>query len=85
MMNYKGFFGPVDYDDNSKVFREEILGLKKPIIFQGKTIEELDQSFQSSIDLYLALCKQKGEKSEKIFSGIFNLRIDPDFHVSKLN
>lgn len=81
MMKYKGFFGRVNYDDNSKVFRGEILGLKEPIIFQGKTVEELEESFQSSIDLYLSLCEQKGEKPEKTFSGTFNLRIDPDLHA----
>jgi len=80
-MKYKGFFGRVEYDDNSKIFRGEILGLKKPIVFLGKTVEELDQSFRSSIDFYLALCEQNGEKPEKTFSGTFNLRLDPDLHA----
>ncbi len=81
MMKYKGFFGRVEYDDEAKIFHGEILGLKEPIIFQGKTVEELEESFQSSIDLYLSLCEQKGEKPEKTFSGTFNLRIDPDLHA----
>lgn len=81
MMKYKGFFGRVEYDDNSKAFRGEILGLKEPIIFQGKNVEELEESFRSSIDLYLSLCEQNGEKPEKTFSGTFNLRIDPDLHA----
>ena len=81
MMKYKGFFGRVEYDDDSKVFHGEILGLKDIIVFQGKTVEELEQSFRASIDTYLALCEQRGEKPEKTFSGTFNLRVDPDLHA----
>lgn len=81
MMKYKGFFGHAEYDDEAKAFCGKILGLKESIIFQGKTVEELELSFRTSIDTYLILCEQRGEKPEKTFSGTFNLRIDPDLHA----
>ena len=80
-MKYKGFFGRVEYDDDEKTFHGEVLGIKDAMNFQGKTVEELEQSFQASIDVYLDLCEQRGEKPEKTFSGTFNLRIDPDLHA----
>lgn len=81
MMKYKGFFGRVEYDDEAKIFHGEIVGLKDIITFQGKTVEELERSFQDSIEVYLSFCKERGEKPEKTFSGTFNLRIDPDLHA----
>jgi len=81
MMKYKGFFGHAEYDDDTKTFCGKILGLKEAIMFQGKTVEELEFSFRTSIDTYLILCERRGEKSEKTFSGTFNLRIDPDLHA----
>lgn len=81
MMKYKGYFGRVQYDDEEKKFRGEVLGINDTMNFQGKTVEELEQSFKASIDVYLDLCGQRGEKPEKTFSGTFNLRIDPDLHA----
>lgn len=81
MMKYKGFLGHVEYDDEAKIFHGEIVGLKDVITFQGTTVEELERSFRDSIEVYLALCKERREKPEKTFSGTFNLRIDPDLHA----
>jgi predicted HicB family RNase H-like nuclease len=80
-MKYKGFFGHVEYDEQAKIFHGEIVGLKDVITFRGTTVEELERSFQDSIEVYLSLCKERGEKPEKTFSGTFNLRIDPDLHA----
>jgi predicted HicB family RNase H-like nuclease len=81
MMKYKGFLGHVEYDDEAKLFHGEIVGLKDVITFQGTTVEELERSFRDSIEVYLSLCQERGEKPEKTFSGTFNLRINPDLHA----
>jgi predicted HicB family RNase H-like nuclease len=80
-MKYKGYIGHVEYDDKSKIFHGEVVGLKDIITFQGKSIDELEQVFKDSIDDYLTWCKERGEKPEKTFSGTFNLRIPPELHA----
>lgn len=81
MMKYKGYVGHVVYDDEAKIFHGEVVGLSDIITFQGKSVDELEQSFKESIDDYLAWCKERGEKPEKTFSGTFNLRIPPELHA----
>ncbi|HLC07280.1 MAG TPA: type II toxin-antitoxin system HicB family antitoxin [Candidatus Babeliales bacterium] len=57
MMKYKGYFGEVTYDDEAKIFHGEVIGLKNIITFQGKSVNELKQAFQDSINDYLAWCE----------------------------
>lgn len=80
-MKYKGYVARVEYDDDAKIFHGEVIGLRDVITFQGKTVEEIEKAFKDSVDDYLAWCKERGEKPEKAFSGIFNLRIPPDLHA----
>lgn len=81
MMKYKGFFGKVEYFPEWRIFRGQILGISYPLFFQGKNPDELEESFHSVVDVYLEKCKKTGEKPEKVYSGKFNLRIDPLLHA----
>ena len=80
-MKYKGYIGQVVYDDKAKIFHGDVIGLHDVITFQGASVKELEQAFKDSVDDYLALCKESGEKPEKSFSGTFNLRIAPELHA----
>lgn len=80
MMNYKGYVGQVDFDDEAGIFHGEVINLRDVITFQGTTVDELRQSFQDSIDDYLKLCAQRGEIPDKPFSGRFLIRVSPDVH-----
>lgn len=81
MMKYKEYIGHVEYDDEAKIFHGEVVGLSDIITFQGKSVDELEESFKGSVDDYLSWCKERGEKPEKTFSGTFNLRIPPELHA----
>ena len=80
MMEYKGFVGKVEYDDEAGIFHGEVINLRDVITFQGNTVEELRHAFRESIEDYLEFCKERGEKPEKPFSGKFMLRIPPELH-----
>jgi predicted HicB family RNase H-like nuclease len=69
MMKYKGYIGHVEYDDGTKIFHGELVGLKDIITSQGKSVEELEKAFTDSIDDYLTWCNEKGEKTEKNIFG----------------
>lgn len=50
MMEYKGYVGKVEFDDEAEVFHGEVLDTRDVITFQGKSVAELKTAFQGSID-----------------------------------
>jgi predicted HicB family RNase H-like nuclease len=80
MLKYKNYLGIVEYDDEGKIFTGEVIGLRDVITFQGRTPEELEDSFRQSVDFYLEMCARDGVAPQKPFSGRFNLRLDPELH-----
>lgn len=41
MMQYKGYTGRVEFDDEADIFHGEVIGLRDVITFQGRTVEEV--------------------------------------------
>jgi predicted HicB family RNase H-like nuclease len=80
MMEYKGYLGRVEFDDDANLFHGEVIGTRDVITFQGTTVAQLRSAFRESIDDYLDFCKQRGEEPEKPYSGQFLARISPDLH-----
>ena len=80
MMNYKGFIGVVEYDDDARIFSGEVVNTRTVITFQGTTVDEVENEFHASVDDYLAWCKEDGIEPEKPYSGRFNVRLTPRFH-----
>jgi predicted HicB family RNase H-like nuclease len=73
MLKYKGYIGGrIEYDDELKLFHGRVIGLKSVITFQGRTPEEIEQAFKDSVEDYLEMCREAGEKPE----------IDPELHAS---
>lgn len=79
-MEYKGYLGRVEYDDEAGIFHGEVINLREVITFQGKTVQELRAAFRESVDDYLAFCAQRGEEPERPYSGAFTVRISPELH-----
>jgi predicted HicB family RNase H-like nuclease len=79
-MEYKGYFGKVEFDDEANIFHGEVINLRDVITFEGKDVEELRQAFHDSVDDYLAFCAARGEDPEKPYSGRFVIRVDPELH-----
>lgn len=80
MLKYKNYAGVVEYDAEGKIFTGEVVGLRDVITFQGRTPEELEDSFRESIDFYLEMCARDHVSPQKPFSGRFNVRLDPELH-----
>lgn len=79
-MNYKGYIGNVEYDDEAKIFAGTVISTKTVITFQGTSVEEIEKEFHASVDDYLDWCKQDGVEPEKPYSGRFNVRFLPELH-----
>ena len=80
MLEYKGYQGVVEFDYEADIFFGEVIGLRDVITFEGKSVDELEQSFRESVDEYLKYCAELGRDPEKPFSGKFNLRLPPELH-----
>ncbi len=80
MMEYKGYIGMVEFDDEASIFHGEVVNTRDVITFQGKSVAEIKKAFQESVDDYLEFCKERGEEPEKPFSGKFVLRMEPELH-----
>lgn len=80
MMEYKGYIGHVEFDDEAGIFHGEVINLRDVITFQGETVEELRTAFRDSIEDYIEFCAERGEEPERPFSGKFTVRISPELH-----
>ena len=80
MMEYKGYFAKVEFDDEADIFHGEVVNLRDVVTFQGQTVDELHKAFRDSIDDYLAFCAERGEEPEKPYSGKFMVRVEPELH-----
>lgn len=80
MLNYKGYTGQVEFDDEAGLFHGKVLGLRDVVTFQGTSVEELKQAFKESVDDYLEFCRVRGETPDKPFSGRLMLRLPPELH-----
>ena len=80
MMNYKGYIGKVEYDDEAHIFSGTVINTRTVITFQGTSVNELEQEFQASVEDYLSWCSEDGVEPEKPYSGRFNVRLKPELH-----
>ena len=80
MLQYKGYTGQVEFDDEAGLFHGEVIDLRDVVTFQGTSVEELERAFQDSVDDYLEFCEERGEEPDKPFSGRLMLRLTPDLH-----
>ena len=80
MMEYKGYIGKVEMDEEAGIFHGEVINIRDVITFEGSSVEEIRTAFHESIDDYLDFCAQRGESPEKPFSGKFVMRLPVELH-----
>jgi len=80
VMNIDGYSAKIEYDPELDMFRGEILGLNGGADFYGRNPKELRSEFKKSLEVFLAVCKEKNLEPRRHFSGKFNLRISPELH-----
>ena len=80
MMEYKGYIGKAEFDDEAGVFYGEVIGLRDVVTFRGTSVKELQRSFRESINDYIAFCKRMGKAPDVPASGRLILRIPPELH-----
>ena len=79
-MEYKGYNAVVTYDNDLGVLHGEVIDTRDVITFQGRSVDDLQEAFENSVDDYLKFCEERGREPDKPFSGKVALRLDPETH-----
>ena len=78
MLEYKGYLGHVEFDDEAEVFHGEVINTRDVITFQGTSVDGLHKAFIESVDDYLDFCS--GYPIPYGFDGFFCFRdIEPPY------
>ena len=80
MMEYKGYIGKVEIDEEAGVLHGDVINIRDIITFEGATVDDVQKAFRESVDDYLEFCAQRGESPEKPFSGKFVVRLPTELH-----
>ena len=51
MMQYKGYIGKVEFDDEAGIFHGEVINTRDVVTFQGETVTELERRSRSPFDI----------------------------------
>ena len=76
MMEYKGYIGKVDYDDEAGLFHGAVVNLRDVITFAGESVAELRGAFHESVDDYLSFCAARNEPPGKPYSGTSTVSVE---------
>lgn len=63
-MNYKGYTARYAFDEEERVYRGRVDGIRDMVTFEAPTVAALEHEFQVSVDTYLEICSEKGLKPE---------------------
>lgn len=67
-MEYKGYTGVVEIDEETGVLFGRVVGLRDVITFQSDSADTIRHEFELSVDDYLEFCEERGEEPEKPYS-----------------
>ena len=80
IIEYQGYLGKVEFDEEHDLFHGEVLNIRDVVTFQGKSARELKKALKDSVEDYLDYCRELSREPEKPFSGKFVLRLSPELH-----
>lgn len=79
-IEYKGYIGSINYSSEDKCFFGKLEMIDDIITFEATTALELEDNFHYVVDDYLETCKALGREPQKVYKGVFNVRIEPELH-----
>ena len=64
-LEYKGYFGSVEYSAEDNLLCGEILGIRGLFMYHGETLHELQMDFKEAVESYLSFCEESGKEPQK--------------------
>ncbi len=81
IMDIDGYKAAIAYDPDIDLFRGEFIELNGGADFYGADVETLQKEGETSLRVFLDMCREKGIEPRRTFSGKFNIRISPELHA----
>ena len=79
-IEYKGYIGSIEYSSEDKCFFGKVEMIDDLVTFEATYAKELEKNFHTAVDEYLETCKQLNREPQKVYKGVFNVRIEPELH-----
>jgi predicted HicB family RNase H-like nuclease len=80
-LEYKGYYGSIEYSKADKCLCGKVRGMSKDLIlYEGNTVQELEEDFKAAIDSYIESCEEMGIAPRKAYNGVLNIRIPSETH-----
>ncbi len=80
ILEYKGYYAKIEYSAEDQVLYGKIEGINDLVNFESTSPTQIQQEFEQAVDGYLDFCKEIGKSPDKVYRGLFNVRIAPDLH-----
>jgi predicted HicB family RNase H-like nuclease len=83
IMTIGGQQAVISFDPDIKMFRGEFVGLANGSAdFYAEDVSGLQREGETSLRVYLDMCREDGVEPLRSFSGKFNVRISPALHAA---
>ncbi len=79
-IEYNGYIGNIEYSPEDKCFYGKLEMIDDLVTFEAESAVELEENFRQAVDEYIETCRTLGRKPQKVFKGVFNVRIEPELH-----
>lgn len=80
LMNFNGYQAIINYDPEIEMFRGEFINLNGGADFYATNIDGLHKEGETSLKMFIDMCKKDGVEPKKHYSGKFNVRLSSDLH-----
>ncbi|MBS0358783.1 MAG: type II toxin-antitoxin system HicB family antitoxin [Proteobacteria bacterium] len=80
MMQYKGYYGSVHFDDEEPIFHGKIEFIRALVSYEATNATSLIKAFQEAVDDYLETCRSQQITPEVPFKGSLNVRLGSELH-----
>ena len=79
-IEHKGYIGSVEYSAEDKCFFGKLEMIDDLVTFEATNADDLEINFKDAVDSYLSTCRELNREPQKVYKGVFNVRIDPELH-----
>ena len=80
ILEYKGYYGTVEFSDSDNIFFGKVIGIRCLISYEGDNEKNLKEDFEGAIDAYLEMCKEESVEPEKAYIENFTVQLSPELH-----
>ncbi len=80
ILSYKGYNTRIDYDKEEMKLFGKIEGINDLVFFSSDSTTKIEDEFHQAVDEYLELCEINNVEPDKVYKGLFNVRIQPELH-----